>query len=67
MAVTSFDVDQRTATAISELRGIFGVKTNAAVIRRALALAQVISREAAADHTITVTGKSEPVRIILNQ
>jgi hypothetical protein len=66
MAVTSFDVDQHTAEAISELRGLFGVKTNAAVIRRALALAQVIGREAATDHTITVSGRAEPVRIVLN-
>ncbi|MGC9268606.1 hypothetical protein [Acidiphilium sp.] len=66
MSVTSFEVDQHTAEAIAELRGLFGVKTNAAVIRRALALAQVVSREAAPDHTITVSGRAEPVRIILN-
>ncbi|MCF3948512.1 hypothetical protein AiwAL_14525 [Acidiphilium sp. AL] len=67
MAVTSFDVDERTANAILELRGTFGVKTNAAVIRKALALAQVVSREATEDHTITVTGKSEPIRISLDR
>lgn len=67
MAVTSFDVDQKTAEAISELRGIFGVKTNAAVIRKALVLAQVISQQAKDDHTITVSGKSEPVVIVLDR
>lgn len=67
MAVTSFDVDQRTADAIADLRGTFGVRTNAAVIRKALVLAQIISRQANDDHTITVSGKSEPVVIVLDK
>jgi hypothetical protein len=54
MAVTSFEVDEHTAEVISRLREIFGVKTNAAVIRKALALANVASRYADADRTITI-------------
>ena len=61
MAVTSFEVDDRTLALIAELRKTFGVKTNAAVIRKALALANVASQHAASDHTITITsGKGEP-------
>lgn len=54
MAMTSFDVDERTAELISQLRETFGVKTNAAVIRKALALANVASQHANSDNTITI-------------
>ena len=55
MAVTSFDVDERTAALLAELQNTFGVKTNAAVLRKALALANVASRYADADRMITIT------------
>jgi hypothetical protein len=55
MAVTTFEVDERTAELIAQLRDTFGVKTNAAVIRKALALANVASQHAGSDHTITIT------------
>lgn len=67
MSVTSFEVDERTAALIEQLRETFGVKTNAAVIRKALALANVARQHADADHTITITpsdGKT-PVKISL--
>jgi hypothetical protein len=54
MAVTSFEVDERTAGMIERLRGAFGVKTNAEVIRKALALASIASQHADADGTITI-------------
>jgi hypothetical protein len=54
MAVTSFEVDERTAGMIERLRGTFGVKTNAGVIRKALALASIASQHADADGTITI-------------
>ena len=34
MAVTSFEVDERTATLLAQLQDTFGVKTNAAVSAR---------------------------------
>jgi hypothetical protein len=37
MAVTSFEVDDRTLALTARLGETFGVKTNAAVIRRVLA------------------------------
>jgi hypothetical protein len=55
MAITSFEVDERTAALIAQLRETFGVRTYAAVIRKALALANVASQHADADHTITIT------------
>ena len=54
MAVTSFEVDERTAALLAELQKTFGVKTNAAVLRKALALANVASQYADSDNTITI-------------
>ena len=67
MAATSFDVDERTAALLAELQKTFGVKTNAAVIRKALALANVASQHAAADNTITIASEDgkPPVKIFL--
>jgi len=66
MAVTSFDVDERTAALLAELQKTFGVKTNAAVLRKALALASLASKHAASDHTITISGDGQaPVKISL--
>jgi hypothetical protein len=67
MSITGFDVDEHTAEQISRLREIFGVKTNAGVIRKALALATVASQYADADHTITIApGEGKPsVKVFL--
>lgn len=60
MPITSFDVDERTAELLARLQKTFGVKTNAAVIRKALALANIASQHAAPDHTITISGDDQP-------
>jgi hypothetical protein len=62
MATTSFEVDEHTAEALAELQKVFGVKTNAAVIRKALALANVAAQHANSDRTITLapSDKGEP-------
>ncbi len=67
MAVTSFEVDDRTLALIARLRETFGVKTNAAVIRKALALANIASQHADADHTITIASADgkPPVKVSL--
>jgi hypothetical protein len=67
MAVTSFVVDDRTAALIAHLRETFGVNTNAAVIRKALALANVASQHADKDRTITIApdGDKPAVKISL--
>lgn len=59
MAVTSFEVDERTAALLKQLQETFGVKTNTAVIRKALALANVASLQADADHTITIASNGD--------
>ena len=66
MAVTSFEVDERTAQLLAQLQKTFGVKTNAAVIRKALALANGASQHAGTDHTITISADGkDPVKVSL--
>lgn len=70
MAVTSFEVDERTANLLTQLQEKFGVRTNAAVIRKALALANVASQQADADNTITIASGSPettktPIKVTL--
>ena len=62
----SFDVDQRTAVLLAQLQKTFGVASNAAVIRKALALANIASEQAGPDHTVTITGDGkEGVKVSL--
>jgi hypothetical protein len=64
--VTSFEVDENTAELLARLQKPFGVKTNAEVIRKALALANIASQHAGADNTITIAGDGQsPVKISL--
>jgi hypothetical protein len=59
MAQTTFEVDQATLDVLSELKQTFGVKTNAQVIRRALALARVAAKNAGEDHTLTIVSRGD--------
>lgn len=55
---TSFQLDTGTAQAIDELKDVFGVTSNTAVIRRAIALARVAARNAnTEDQTVTLLNK----------
>jgi hypothetical protein len=54
MAQTTFEVDKATLDAIAELKERFGVKTNAQVIRKALALARVAAENADSHNTLTI-------------
>lgn len=50
----SYQANDETPQALNELRVAFRLNSDSAVIRRALALARVIAREAKDDHTIII-------------
>ena len=52
MPQTSFEIDEKTAHALESLRKVYGVSSNAAVLKRALALALLTSKYADEDHNI---------------
>ncbi len=64
---TSFQLDPGTAEAIEQLKGVFGVTSNTAVIRRAIALSRVAARNSdASDQTVTLLGSDGvPLKISL--
>lgn len=65
MAQTSFQLDDGTAKAIDELKGVFGVATSTSVIRKAVALARIVSRMSA-DGAITMLDKDDqPTKVLL--
>ena len=53
-------MDERTAALLAKLQNTFGVKTNAAVIRKALALANVASQHAGADNNTITSDDGKP-------
>jgi hypothetical protein len=65
MAQTTFDVDKATLDAIAELKDRFGVKTNAQVIRKALALARVAAHCCDDHNTLTILSPTEGEKRVL--
>jgi hypothetical protein len=67
MAQTSFEIDEKTAVALEHLKKVYGVPSNAAVLKRALALALAASKYADSEHNIhirsEVNGKEQEVII----
>jgi ribbon-helix-helix CopG family protein len=59
MAQTSFEIDDKTAEALESLKKVYGVSSNAAVLRRALAIALGASKHADEHHNIHVLRKGE--------
>ena len=63
----NFAVNGETLEIIEELKKVFGVDTNTAVLRRALAIARLAGANQRGDHTITLIGKDDIRRdIVLN-
>jgi hypothetical protein len=56
---TSFEIDKNTERALQELKEFFGVKTNSAVIKRALALAQIAAESTDEKKQLTIVDKHE--------
>lgn len=63
----NFAVSGETVEIIEHLKHAFGVDTNAAVLKRALAIARLAANNQRDDHTITLIGKDDVRRdIVLN-
>lgn len=63
----NFTVNNETLALIEELKGAFGVKSNTAVLRRALAIARLAAANRREDGTISLLGKDDVKRdIVLN-
>jgi hypothetical protein len=65
MAMTSVVFDERTLKTIEELKKIFGVSTNAAVIRKAIALSRVVGQHADQHNNVIIAGKDDAIKLNL--
>jgi len=65
--VQSFTFPDQTVHAMDALQKTFGVKNNAEVIQRALALAQIVSEKADDQNTVVVVGRDEPIKLTLTE
>jgi hypothetical protein len=54
MAQTSFEIDDKTAEALDHLKKVYGVSSNAGVIKRALAIALAASKFADPENNIHI-------------
>lgn len=61
----NFAVTGETIELIEHLKSAFGVDTNAAVLRRALAIAKLAVNNQRDDHTVSIVGKDEVRRDVL--
>jgi hypothetical protein len=61
----SFTFSGETIAIIEDLKTKFGVETNTAVVKRALALALICANSQRDDHTVTIVGKGENRRDII--
>lgn len=58
MALTSFEIDEKTSDALDRLKKVYGVSTNAGVIKRALAIALAASKFADPEFNIHIRSES---------
>lgn len=58
MAQTSFEIDERTSEALDHLKKVYGVSSNAGVIKRALAIAMAASKFADSESNIHIRGQA---------
>lgn len=52
MPQTSFELDEKTTKALEKLKKVYGVNSNAAALRRALAMAVIAAEEADEDNRV---------------
>jgi hypothetical protein len=53
--VVSYSVDEKTDSLLRKLRALFDVKTNEEVIRRSLALSNIVMERVKPERTITIS------------
>ena len=64
-AAASFDVDQKTVDFLVKLQSKFGVRSNGAVLSRAIVLANIAIDQAGPDGIVTVSGECGAVMVSL--
>ena len=69
MKTTTIQFDERSQGEIDKLKTIFGATSNAAVVRKAIALASLVAEQADENQMVSITGrnKKEPIHVSLSR
>lgn len=65
MAVTSFNIDTKLDNTLETLKIHYGAASKAEVLRKAIALLNVVSRNENKDGSITIRHNNEDIKVIL--
>ena len=69
MKTTTIQFDERSQGEIDKLKTVFGATSNAAVVRKAIALASLVAEQADENQMVSITGrnKKEPIHVSLSR
>ena len=65
MAVTTFNIDEKMAQSLEDLKEHFGASSKAEVLRKAVALLKIAMESEAADGSITIRKDNVDQKIII--
>lgn len=65
MATTSFNIDEKLDETLEELKSHYGAASKAEVLRKAIALLNVASRNEEADGSVTIRHGDKDIKVIM--
>lgn len=65
MALTSFNIDQKMQNTLEELKRHYGATSNAEVLRKAIALLQVIKENESEDGAFVLRKNNQDIKVII--
>jgi hypothetical protein len=65
MATTSFNIDSKLDQTLEDLKSHYGAASKAEVLRKAIALLNVVSRNENEDGSVTIRHENQDVKVIL--
>jgi hypothetical protein len=65
MATTSFNIDSKLDQTLEDLKSHYGAASKAEVLRKAIALLNVVSRNENPDGSVTIRHDDQDIKVIL--
>ena len=65
MTLTSFNIDQKMQNTLEELKRHYGATSNAEVLRKAIALLQVIKENESEDGAFVLRKNNQDIKVII--
>lgn len=65
MALTSFNIDQKMQNTLEELKRHYGATSNAEVLRKAIALLQVVKENESEDGAFVLRKNNQDIKVVI--